>query len=83
MREKGKGGACGKAAKCTPTGEAGTPYKRKGAGRRKKAEKDRERRSGMHAQAMRSTARKRRSMEKKSGTCLMTEGAGTLQREHS
>jgi len=42
-----KGGACGKAAKGAPTEGAGTPCKRKGAGRRKEIKESRGRRGGI------------------------------------
>jgi len=49
---------------------------------REEAEESRKERSGTCGQAMRSTARKGRSIEKKSGAHLMTEDIGVLQRGH-
>jgi len=49
---------------------------------REEAEESRRERSGTCGQAMRSTARKGRSIEKKSGAHLMTEDVGVLQRGH-
>jgi len=46
--KKEKGGAYGKATKGVPTEGAGTPCKGKGAGRRKKAEENRERKNSAH-----------------------------------
>jgi len=49
---------------------------------REEAEESRKERSGTCGQATRSTARKGRSIEKKSGTHLTTEDVGVLQRGH-
>jgi len=49
---------------------------------REEAEESRKGRGGMCGQAARSAARKRRSMEEKSGACLTTEGTEVLQRGH-
>jgi len=46
--------------------------------RRKEAEESRRERGGIYSQATRSAARKGRSMEKKSSTCLTMEGTGVL-----
>jgi len=83
LGEEEKDGICGEATKGAPTGEASMPCKGKGAGRRKKAEKDRERRSGMRGQATRSTARDRRSVEKESSACPIIESTGALWGRHS
>jgi len=80
--KKEKGGMCSEAAKGTPTEEAGMPCKGKSAGRRKKVE-DKERKSGMYGQAMRSTARKRRGIEEKSSACPTMESTGILWGRYS
>jgi len=83
MGEKEKGGVCGKAAKGVPTEGAGAPCKGKSAGRRKKVEENKRRRSGTHGQAMRSAARDRKSVEKESSARFMTKGTRALWRRHS
>jgi len=57
--------------------------KEKSAGRRKKVEKNRERRSGMHSQAIKDTAKNKRSVEKESSTHPTTEDTRALWRRHS
>jgi len=55
--EEGKGGACDKATKGTPTERASTPCKGKRAGRRKKIEESRRGEASTPGQATRSAAR--------------------------
>jgi len=64
--EERKDGTCDEAAKGAPARE-GTSMscKGKGAGRRKKAEKGRGRRSGAHGQTTRSTARVEKELNRK------------------
>jgi len=78
MEEKEKGGACGKTAEGTLTEEASVPSKGKGAGRKKKVEKDKRGRSSAHGQAMRNTVRRKRRVKEKSGIYFTMEGAIAL-----
>jgi len=79
MGKEGKGGACGKATKSTPTEGTGMPCKGKSAGRRKKVEESRGKGGGMRGQAMRSAVRMEgklnRGAEEESGRALQQQGA--------
>jgi len=59
------------------------PCEGKSAGKRKEIEEGRGRRNSACGQAMRSAARNRRSIKKKSGTHPMTESTGALWGKHS
>jgi len=72
--EEGKDGAYGKAMKGAPTEGTGMLCKRKGAGKRKKVEKSRGRRSSICGQAMRSTAK----VEEKLSRRVKKESRGAL-----
>jgi len=58
------------------------PCKRKGTGRKKKTEENKEKKSSTHGQAIRSITRNRRSVEK-SSACPMMESTKALWREYS
>jgi len=74
MEANEEGGTCGNATKGTAREEASAFHQEKDTGRRKEAEESRGRWSGMHNQAMRSTAR----VEEKLSRRAKKESGGAL-----
>jgi len=65
MGEEEEGGACGEVTKGAPTEGASTPCKGKSAERRKKIEKSRGKRNGMHGQTTKSAVRVEEELSKR------------------
>ena len=74
MEANEEGGTCGNATKGTAREEASAFHQEEDTGRRKEAEESRGRWSGMHDQAMRSTAR----VEEKLSRRAKKESGGAL-----